>query len=46
MMIVLLGAAGIRALDPQAPQAADRGVLVQFVFLILSLAAVFAIASR
>jgi Zn-dependent protease len=46
MMIVLLGAAGIRALDPQAPQTADRGALGQFVFLILSLAAVFAIASR
>jgi Zn-dependent protease len=44
MMIVLLGAAGIRALDPQAPHAADRGALAQFVFLILALAAVFAIA--
>jgi Zn-dependent protease len=46
MMILLLGAAAIRALDPHAPQTADRGALAQFLFLIVALAVVFALASR
>jgi Zn-dependent protease len=46
MMILLLGAAAIRALDPHAPQTPDRGALAQFLFLIGALAVVFAMARR
>ena len=46
MMIRLLGAAAIRALDPHAPQTPDRGALAQFLFLIVALAIVFTLASR
>jgi len=46
LMLVLLGAAAIRALDPHAPQTSDRGALAQFLFLIAALAAVFALAGR
>jgi hypothetical protein len=34
-MILLLGTAAIRALDPHAPQTMDRGALAQFLFLIV-----------
>jgi len=46
LMLLLLGAAAIRALDPHAPQTPDRGALGQFVFLIVALAIVFAVAVR
>jgi Zn-dependent protease len=46
LMILLLGAAAIRALDPHAPQSEDRGALAQFVFLTLALSIVFALASH
>ncbi|HEY7171783.1 MAG TPA: site-2 protease family protein [Vicinamibacterales bacterium] len=45
-MILLLGAAAIRALDPHAPETPDRGALAQFLFLIVALATVFALARR
>ena len=44
MLVLLLIVAIVRAFDAQAPATGDRGALVQFVLLILALAAVFVVA--